>query len=223
MKIKLQMILTLLMVLSAVSAWCLIPTQYMHETRKTKLGDLVPEHFGDWRAEKNGSSVEVPAELLATVNKIYSETVSKTYRNSHGEVVMLSIAYSKEQSDSANVHRPEVCYPAQGFTVVKRQAEQFKVDGHNIPVTQLVTELGERKEPLSYWVSVGNDIVENKFAQKLKQIEYGFKDMIPDGMIFRISTIDVNNENSFRIQKEFAYDFYKSLSPEAKNIFFGVK
>nr|WP_314900886.1 exosortase-associated protein EpsI, B-type [uncultured Deefgea sp.] len=221
MKTTHQVILCLLMVLSALSAWQLIPTQYMHETRKTKLTELVPIDFGDWREEKNISSVEVPPELLATVNRIYSETVSKTYRNSHGDVVMLSIAYSKEQSDFANVHRPDICYPAQGFTVLKRQTDQFDIDGHIIPVTQLITEYGERKEPLTYWVSVGNDIVKNKTDQKLKQIEYGFKDAIPDGIIFRVSTIDADASASFRVQRKFIDDFYRSLHPAAKEVFFG--
>ena len=34
---------------------------------------------------------------------------------------MLSIAYGKNQSDALQLHKPEICYPAQGFTLLAKQ------------------------------------------------------------------------------------------------------
>ena len=42
----------------------------------------------------------------------------------------------------------------------------------NDEVLQLQTELGQRKEPLTYWSTIGNKAVQGGTARKLEQLRY---------------------------------------------------
>jgi len=79
------------------------------------LENIVPTKFGDWR--------ELPAQGVQVVNpqtkelldKLYSQTLTRTYANANGYRIMLSMAYGDDQRGNLQAHKPEVCYPAQGF------------------------------------------------------------------------------------------------------------
>ena len=71
---------------------------------------------------------------------------------------MLSIAYGGDQSDTMAVHKPEVCYPAQGFQILKNATASFSTGDGNIPVKRLVATQGPRIEPITYWTTVGDTV-----------------------------------------------------------------
>lgn len=61
--------------------------------------------------------LEITPELANNLDKLYSQTLTRTYINNDGYRIMLSVAYGENQlsSDVTQVHRPEFCYVAQGF------------------------------------------------------------------------------------------------------------
>ncbi len=121
-----------------------------------------------------------------TMARIYSQTLTRVYRNTAGESIMLSIAYGADQSDDKQMHYPEICYPAQGFQVLSRQNDVVKTDFGNIRVKRLLTS-GGRTEPLTYWSTVGNKVVNGSSGEtKIEQLSYGFRGDIPDGLLFRV-------------------------------------
>jgi EpsI family protein len=131
---------------------------------------------------------------------------------------MLSVAYGGDQSDGMAVHRPEVCYPAQGFEVVKVWGDELHVVGRTIPVTRAITRLGSRNEPLTYWIVNGDEVIARGFDGRIVQLKYTLHGKIPDGMLVRVSSIDPDPVHAFDQQDRFSRDMAAALDPA-----FGVR
>lgn len=192
------------MLAAAAGAVALKPTERMAEQRPINLERMIPQQFGDWKLDQSIAPVQVDPEVQAKLDKIYSQVLSRTYINGKGERVMLSIAYGGDQSDAMRAHRPESCFPAQGFTVSALQMGEITVRSGTIPVRRMVAVRGQRVEPITYWIMVGEKPARNGMEQKLAQLQYGFHGRIPDGMIVRISSISDLAESGFKLQEQFA-------------------
>src|SRR5690606_39144111 len=152
-------------------------------------------------------------ELQAKLDKIYNQTLTRTYVNSRNERIMLSIAYGGDQSDSMAVHKPEVCYPAQGFQILKNKSGIFSTGEGDIPVKRLVATQGPRIEPITYWTTVGDTVAVSGIKWKLQQMKYGLTGSIPDGLLFRISSIQADESAAYRNQDDFTRALIGALTP----------
>lgn len=204
------------MLAAAAGAVALKPTVHMADQHPINLEQMIPQQFGDWNLDKTIVPVQVDPEIQAKLDRIYSQMLSRTYVNQHGERVMLSIAYGTDQSDALKVHRPEVCYPSQGFEILRQEKTYWPVEGMNIPVTRLFSQSGSRSEPLMYWVTVGNLAVETGVKQKLAQLKYGLHRIVPDGLLFRVSTINGDFEAGTHLNEQFARQLLQSVSSDSK-------
>ncbi len=164
---------------------------------------LIPKEFGDWKVVEDQLMVIADPELEGKLAKIYSQNISRTYVNAQGQQVMLSLAYGEDQSDSMSVHKPEVCYPAQGFVVASNKKTYIDTGFNIIPARKLSTALGNRNEFVLYWILVGDKVVDGGLDRKLKQLSYGLQGIVPDGLVFRVSSIGMNSEEEFMLQKQF--------------------
>ncbi len=183
--------------LAAAQAWR--PTAHLADTRaKVELETMFPKAFGDWRVDDRMPVQLVSPDTQALLNKIYNQTLSRTYVNRQGDRIMLSVAYGGDQSDGTRAHRPEVCYPAQGFQIDASRDSVLDLTGHKLRVRQLVSRLGGRVEPITYWVTVGERIALSGTEQKLSQLSYTTRGVVPDGMLVRVSSIDADINGAFR-------------------------
>jgi EpsI family protein len=209
------LVAAILMCITAASANHLRPTQNFSETRGGRtLAQIVPMKFGHWQQQEIAGSIVNPQQQQL-LNELYSEQVSRTYVSDKGYRIMLSIAYGKKQSDSFQVHLPEICYPAQGFQVLSNNPSTIETNFGAIPVKQLnTTYQSQRIEPVTYWTTIGNHAVRSGTDKKLKEIQYAMKGQIADGLLFRVSSIDPNLQRAFDAQLQFVSDMMSSLAPE---------
>jgi EpsI family protein len=146
------------------------------------------------------------------MQRIYTQTLSRAYVNSRGTVVMLSIAYGDDQRASLAVHYPEVCYPAQGFQVRSNRLDTINTQHGALPVRRLETELSrQRYEPVTYWITIGDRISLGGFERRMIELEYGLQRIIPDGLLFRVSSINRDSAQAFRDQDAFTRDLLATL------------
>jgi EpsI family protein len=117
--------------------------------------------------------------------------------------VMLSIAYGGEQSNSLALHLPEVCYTAQGFQVVEASDGVLATRTGPLPVKRLVARQNARNEPITYWITIGDKAVASGIQQKLQRLAYGVTGKIPDGMLVRVSTIQPDQRDAWRVHAAF--------------------
>ena len=214
-RIKALVVLVLMMLAFAgAQAWR--PHTRLADTRpKVDLETLFPKAFADWTVDDRMPVQLVSPDTQAMLNKIYNQTLSRTYVNRTGDRIMLSVAYGGDQSDATRAHRPEVCYPAQGFQMQASQNTQLNLGAHQLPVRQLVAKLGGRSEPITYWITVGERITITGTEQKLAQLSYSTRGVIPDGMLVRVSSIDADVAGAYSRHQSFIGALVKAV-PEAQ-------
>lgn len=208
-----QRLLAVLMLVAAGLSFMLTPRLLMADNRPaTPLEQIIPTQFGEWRERVDRSARVVDPQIQAELRRIYTQIVTRTYVNQRGQEVMLSVAYGKDQSDTTQVHYPEVCYPAQGFQLQSNVAATLVTANGSIPVRRLETSLeNQRFEPVTYWTTVGDVAVASRLDKKLAEMRYGFHGQIPDGLLFRVSSINRDAAQAFAVQDSFVQQLLAHL------------
>lgn len=195
---------------AGAAAWR--PTAHLADTRpKVDLEAMFPKAFGEWRVDDRMPVQLISPDTQAVLDKIYNQTLSRTYVNPKGDRIMLSVAYGGDQSDGTRAHRPEVCYPAQGFQITASRDGVVRLGEHDLRVRQLQSRLGGRLEPISYWITVGERTTLSGTEQKLAQLAYTVRGVVPDGMLVRVSSIDADAQRAYRVHESFIVDLAGKL------------
>jgi EpsI family protein len=197
-------------------------TKVADQGPKIDLEQLVPKSFGDWKMDDRVVPVLPSPEQQALLNRIYNQTLARTYVNGRGERMMLSIAYGGDQSDGTQMHRPEVCYAAQGFQVGQVVRGVLNVASRELPVVRLVARQGGRFEPITYWMTVGDRAVHSTLEHKLAQMRYGLSGKVPDGLLVRVSSITPDRSNAYGAQRAFVEALLSALPPDSQRRLVGM-
>ena len=212
---KISITLGLLMVLSAALAILITPTIAVPDSEnQINLETLIPRDFNGWKIDASATNFVVNPQVAGEINKIYTQTLSRTYVNKQGERVMLSIAYGNDQRTDLQVHRPEVCYRSSGFRVSTITKTFADTDIGRIPVMHLVANLGNRNEPITYWIRMGDTVTRGWFEQKAATLSYELTGKVPDGLLFRVSNISSDEQESYRIQNAFVTSLLQAVRRE---------
>lgn len=91
-----------------------------------------------------------------------------------------------------------------------------------IKVKRLTAVQGSRVEPLIYWTMIGTRSAVDQFGLKWAKLEYGVHDIIPDGIIFRVSVIYSGDGDPFYSQERFIRSLILSLDSISRNRFLGI-
>lgn len=185
------------------------------------LEQMIPQRFGDWRIDPSIVPLAPDPEQQSMLEKIYDQTLSRTYINSQGQRVMLSIAYGGDQSKALQLHLPEVCYVAQGFQMQKDAEDNLTTRFGELPVKRLVARLHERNEPITYWITIGEHASRAGIQQKLHRLAYGLSGEIPDGMLVRVSTIQSNETQAYGVQDRFVAEMLGVMAPRDRTRLLG--
>lgn len=213
-------LLSVLLLLACLLALGARPQQRMAEqSTGFSLEEVIPKRFGDWVMDERPGLQVVNPQVNAAIRDIYQQVLSRHYINRRdGRVMMLSIAYGADQSYGNDLHVPDVCYPAGGFQILQRQDASLQLDsGHQLPTRRLIAQRNQRREPLTYWVVVGDKAVTGAVNAKLTGLSYGLRGVIPDGLIIRISSVGMGDEQAFAGQEAFTRELLDSLAPRWKS------
>lgn len=205
-------VLAALMCCAAIAAVAAMP-----ETKfpRPVLEKVVPGAFGVWREDQQaGLIVSTQRDGIITV---YDEILTRTYVNSNGERVMLSMAWGDDQRGERQVHRPDICYPAQGFDVETVSDGTLPTPFGDIGVRRLTTSAGPRHEPVTYWVTMAGSVVRNDYDKRIVQLRLLRTGHIPDGLLFRVSSIDRDDAHAFKVQQQFVADLLAAMSPGVRH------
>ena len=211
--------------MAATSVGAMLATPQPQVTSKSQIPDLerlVPKSFGGWVLDNSIVPLAVSPEVAQMLGTIYDATLSRTYVNPQGQRVMLSIAYGANQSRALQLHKPEVCYASQGFRVSNQQLGQWQFDGITLPTMHLVGSLGQRIEPVTYWMRIGDDIARGWYEQNVVRLKYGTRGQIPDGVLFRVSTIAQDAKASYDLQRQFVQEMLATMTPQSRAVFVGA-
>jgi EpsI family protein len=218
------LIVGFVMLAAAGLAPAMKPTQkYSDLVGVVNLEAMIPKQFGDWKVDSSMVPLQVSPDVQAMLDKIYAQLVSRTYVNSAGDRVMLSIAYGTDQGGEATqVHRPEFCYTAQGFQLLRNAVDEMVTRYGSLAVTRLIAVSGPRNEPITYWITIGDTAALPGFRRKLTQLRYGLTGTVPDGMLVRVSSIDRDEAHAYRIQDQFVNALLTTMSDKDRTRLVGA-
>lgn len=210
------------MVAVSVGATLAMPKpQVTSESQIPDVESLLPLQFGRWSVDRTIVPLAVSPDVEQMLATLYDRTVARTYVNDLGERVMLSVAYGANQSRALQLHKPEVCYVAQGFRLGNLRTGQWSAGGYTVPTMHMVASIGQRVEPVTYWLRIGDDIARGWFEQNKVRLKYGTRGLIPDGVLFRISSIGGDPVAAFELQRRFVDELVRQMSLPAKRLFLG--
>jgi EpsI family protein len=185
------------------------------------LAQTVPTQFGQWREAPMAVQMVNP-QTQQLLDRLYSEILTRSYVNAEGYRIMLSLAYGSDQRGSLQAHKPEVCYPAQGFSVHNNQSGILATAFGDIPVRRLHASLGPRQEPVTYWFTVGDKASPTQIEKRLVEMRFALTGRIPDGMLFRVSSIDPDQARAFELQGQFINELLQAVSPAGRKRLSGL-
>jgi len=211
-----------LMFAASIGAIFARPTTKVADTNAVSLERMVPKQFGEWREEPQKVVQVVNPQTQELLDRLYSEVLSRVYVHASGYRIMLSLAYGSDQRGALQAHKPEVCYPAQGFTLHKNEPAELATKFGPIPARRLLTSMRSRHEPVTYWFTVGDKAVEGKLQKRLVELRFGLTGRIPDGMLFRVSSIDTDSKRAFAQQELFVQQLLEAVGPAGRKRLSGL-
>jgi EpsI family protein len=209
---------------SVLGAEVLKPRTKLADQRpqRVDLETMVPKRFGDWIMDERALGGIVNPVAEETLKRIYSQILTRSYLNQMGQRVMVSVAYGDDQRKYLALHYPEVCYPAQGFSVKSNVTGQTEVAGQTLPLRRLETFMGpNRYEPVTYWTTMGDYTSFGGLPRRMIELRYGLQRVIPDGLLFRVSTIGQDSQAQFDLQERFIRDLLSAVGPEVRALLTG--
>ena len=206
-----------LMVGTFFAAIYLTPSRnWFDQLGRPELDQIVPHEFGDWKDTGHAPLVLVNPEQGEQLRIIYNQTLSRTYiHQPTGRVLMLSVAHGKDQAYSTQLHRPEMCYRAQGFNVLRQEGIDLPTTVGTLPISRLWTRAGSRNEPVSYWIRTGSRVTRGSTQMNLERIALALRGYVADGVLFRVSEVTRDDASSFDLQAQFMSDMLRAI-PEVQ-------
>lgn len=190
--------------------------------RSIVLKDAVPNAFTEWVEVPEQTSQVVNPQIAQALDKLYSQLLTRTYVNQQGYRIMLSIAYGDDQRGGLQAHRPETCYPGQGFKIAAIEDGALQTRFGNIEVRRMTTNLGARHEPVTYWLTVGEQVVNSRLLKRIAEVRLALTGQVPDGLLFRVSSIDADPVRAFAAQEKFAADMMSSVPEKVRKQLSGL-
>lgn len=178
---------------------------------------LTPTVIGDWRLISS-PAIQVGVTTSDTdINQPYDQTVMRTYVNGNGRALHVALAWGRHQRQEVKIHRPELCYPAQGLAVKSLQDVDFPLqtpDGRPVIGKRMVAYSNTgQAELVSYWIRIGSSYSSNPWQTRWHILQQGLKGEIADGILVRVSqriAKDQDFASAFAQQEQFIAALYKT-------------
>jgi EpsI family protein len=224
-------ILILCCTAAVLLAYQLRPTRHV-ERQGVTLNAMLPPAVGHWRELKsNLVQMSLTPDRAEAVAATYDDTAMTSYTDAKGTVVMVALAYGRSQRQEGKIHRPELCYSAQGFKVNKETTVQLPVTAGGgdaaVKVHRLEAVSRGHREIVSYWIRIGDLFSTSAFETRTHIMKVGLQGDIPDGILFRVSQVIPNDltddalADAYARQEAFMSELAGSLTGGGKQMLLG--
>lgn len=209
-----EIMLGLPLLASAAAGWALTPRNRLNLLGDMKIEDKIPLTIGSWEVTPSNAVVLPPPQEGTLAAELYSQQVSRLYVSPTDIPVMMVIAYGDTQSDSLQLHRPEVCYAAVGFEIRdSRRVDIPVVADASLPARALFARSNDRQEPIIYWTRIGDFLPASGTDQRVMRLRTEIKGYLADGVLVRLSTVADPTPEIFDGLKRFASEMLLASDP----------
>lgn len=165
------------------------------------FSDAIPDKIGGWKSRKSADLV-LPAEDEAQ-DALYQNLETRIYEGAGLPAVMFLLGFSSIQQNNIQIHRPEVCYPANGYPILSAKSIKIDYGQTRIGARELVAKRGELNERIIYWVRVGDDFPTGWLEQRFSMARSNLLGQVPDGLLLRVSMIETPSVESSGALRDF--------------------
>lgn len=202
-----------LMVGALGTAEFLRPRREIDLMGKLSLEEIVPETLGPWQSVNDASLIQ-PVQEGSLMDTLYDGLLTRRYVNQQtDDQIMVLMAYGRSQTDSLQLHRPEVCYPAVGIPIIAQANTEITFGTKSIPAVQLVAQSPSRTEDIIYWSRMGEEFPQTSSSQRAVKLKLAMRGYIPDGILVRVSQLRAGGEPDYTQIKAFIQDMLTGVKP----------
>ena len=181
----------------------------------------IPNKIGDYAFETSSGLVLPPSDALSA--RLYDNLITRTYQAPNGNLIMLLIAYNNRQDGVLQMHRPEICYPAGGYTLSPIDSIDVPMpDGRPLPSQIFTARSDTRNEVVLYWTRVEDDFPRRWIEQRMAVAKANLRGIIPDGVLVRVSMLSGDLSHSERPLEDFVRQLFRESPPHLRNILFNT-
>jgi EpsI family protein len=79
-------------------------------------------------------------------------------------------------------------------------------------------QMGGRVEPVTYWFRLGDRAIDgiSSFDARMVQLRFALSGHVPDGLLFRVSSIDKQRSQAFMRHEQFVADLLAEIGPAGR-------
>jgi EpsI family protein len=213
------------LVLAAAAAGRGLRPSLVIDQKPASLDSLVPKKIGPWQLMPDPRiQVSLSTGEETTRDQPYDDQILRTYVDDQGHEIMLAVAYGSRQRQEVKIHRPELCYPAQGWQLKSIEPTTFDIANAQGPVIaghRMVVRNGRLDEAVSYWIRIGSTYSSSAWRTRWVIIQEGMSGRMSDGVLVRLSQhlpADTAPDEAFARQADFARLMVHELSPEGRRL-----
>lgn len=218
-----QTLIGLLAAGTVVGSELYVPRRGSRQLSDREFDTVVPAKIADWRSSTGSGLILPPQDQLS--RSLYEQLLTRIYvTKAEKPPVMLAIAYSSVQEGRLQVHRPDVCYPAAGFTIASNELVDVNIGpGLSIPARFLVADRGSRRECVLYWTRIGPNLATDWKQQRWIMASANLQGYIADGLLARLSVISSDIPHARRELEVFLRELLLSANMFGQKLLIGKR
>lgn len=201
---------------SAAAAYARTPSVIEDALGKGKLEDLIPKKIGNWEFVTASGLVTAPEDQLSQL--LYSQLFTRVYASPGQPPIMMLVAQSARQTGVLQIHRPEVCYPAGGYTLSPVVEYDLPLKTGILRTNQLTASADGQHEHIVYWTRIGRHMPLSWGQQRLAIAEDNMRGIIPDAVLARLSVQHPNRNEAMAIISGFTRTLVDALPTNARRV-----
>ena len=201
---------------AGIAAWRR-PDEHLDYLGHQTLENLVPKTLGPWKFVAASGLVVPPDDQLAQAT--YSQMLTRVYSDGVNALIMLLIAQSGSQSGVLQIHRPETCYTASGFSISPVTPRRIPLGSTTLPANAMDATSEGYTEHIIYWTRVGNRMPATWKQQRLAVAEQNLRGIIPDAILVRVSTVRNDGDNARRSLDSFVRAMIAAIPTDRRHVF----
>lgn len=206
---------------AAGGAAALTPRKRLVLLGDRKLDAVVPEKVADWRYVPSNDFV-LPKSPGSLADRLYSQTLTRLYASDTRAPVMMVIAYGAVQNDLLQLHRPETCYAAVGYTISESRVQTVALGpSARLPVRELSAKNDLRLEQICYWTRIGDDLPTDGSQQRWVKLRQQMRGYLSDGVLVRLSVAAEPIPEVYAELTDFARALVMAMRPADRDVLIG--
>jgi len=169
--------------------------------------DRVPPSVDGWV----GRDVTIDENAFTILTRDADAWIVREYRRD-GEIMWLSMVMTRDQRKLFRVHIPDICLPAQGWSVVDRNLHAALVGPQGtVTATRLIAQKGNIQSQILYWFTSNNRAVESKMLHRLLLVWDGVMGERTPGTLIQVSAPVVRGDWQDTLRRQ--AQFIEMMSP----------